>query len=196
MPSGRLIFMKFCSSCASPVQQSIPAGDNRLRWVCSGCKTIHYQNPNMVVGTVSTWDGRILLCRRAIEPRYGFWTLPAGFLENDETTEQGAERETREEAGAKITALKPFAMIDVPHVNQVHVFYRAEMLSPDLDPGEESLEAKLYSAQDIPWDHIAFRTVYKALKWFLEDQQTDPMFERSTFHYDAIALGSRQRSTA
>ena len=87
----------------------------------------------MVVGTVSTWDGRILLCRRAIEPRYGFWTLPAGFLENDETTEQGAERETREEAGAKITALKPFAMIDVPHVNQVHMFYRAEMLSPDLD---------------------------------------------------------------
>lgn len=184
--------MKFCSNCASPVQQSIPAGDNRMRWVCTNCKTIHYQNPNMVVGTISTWGDGILLCRRAIEPRYGFWTLPAGFLENDETTEQGAERETREEAGATIGGLKPFAMIDVPHVNQVHLFYRATMLTALLDPGEESLEAKLFRAEDIPWEQIAFRTVFKALKWYLQDQQQDPTFERSTFHYDAIALSSRQ----
>ena len=146
----------------------------------------------MVVGTISTWGDGILLCRRAIEPRYGFWTLPAGFLENDETTEQGAERETREEAGATIGGLKPFAMIDVPHVNQVHLFYRATMLTALLDPGEESLEAKLFRAEDIPWEQIAFRTVFKALKWYLQDHQQDPTFERSTFHYDAIALSSRQ----
>ena len=188
--------MKFCSSCAGPVQQMIPAGDNRMRWVCSQCKAIHYQNPNMVVGTISTWDDHILLCRRAIEPRYGFWTLPAGFLENDETTAQGAERETLEEAGASITLLTPFAMIDVPHVNQVHFYYRAQMLHEALDPGEESLEARLFKAKDIPWEQIAFRTVYKALEWFLQDQAQDPLFSRSVFHYDAIALGSRQRSTS
>ena len=150
----------------------------------------------MVVGTISTWDDHILLCRRAIEPRYGFWTLPAGFLENDETTAQGAERETLEEAGASITLLTPFAMIDVPHVNQVHFYYRAQMLHEALDPGEESLEARLFKAKDIPWEQIAFRTVYKALEWFLQDQAQDPLFSRSVFHYDAIALGSRQRSTS
>ncbi|NBS20406.1 MAG: NUDIX domain-containing protein [Betaproteobacteria bacterium] len=146
------------------------------------------------VGTISTWNDHILLCRRAIEPRYGFWTLPAGFLENDETTAQGAERETLEEAGARIDRLKPFAMIDVPHVNQVHLFYRAQMLEEALDPGEESLEAKLFKAEEIPWEQIAFRTVHKALRWFLEDHAQDPSFERSVFHYDAIALGSGQRS--
>lgn len=150
----------------------------------------------MVVGTISTWDDHILLCRRAIEPRYGFWTLPAGFLENDETTAQGAERETLEEAGASITLLTPFAMIDVPHVNQVHFYYRAQMLHEALDPGEESLEARLFKAKDIPWEQIAFRTVYKTLEWFLQDQAQDPLFSRSVFHYDAIALGSRQRSTS
>jgi len=188
--------MNYCSSCGNKVHQAIPPGDNRLRWCCAHCGAIHYQNPNVVVGTLSTWDDTILLCRRAIEPRYGLWTLPAGFLENDETTAQGAARETREEAGAQIELLGPYAMIDVPHVNQVHLFYRARMINPQLDPGEESLEARLFPVADIPWDRIAFRTVERTLRWFIEDLQTERLHSSSPIHYDAITLGSRARGAA
>lgn len=188
--------MNFCSSCGSKVHQSVPPGDNRLRWCCSHCGAIHYQNPNMVVGTVSTWDDSVLLCRRAIEPRYGLWTLPAGFLENGETTAQGAARETHEEAGAEIAILGPYAMIDVPHVNQVHLFYRAQMLNPQLDPGEESLEARLFGLGDIPWDRIAFRTVEKTLRWFVKDRDDGSAKHPFSIHYDAITLGSQARGTS
>jgi len=187
--------MNFCSGCGNKVHQAVPPGDNRVRWCCAHCGAIHYQNPNVVVGTVSTWAEEILLCRRAIEPRYGLWTLPAGFLENDETTAQGAERETREEAGATIELLRPYAMIDVPHVNQVHLFYRARMLHPELDPGEESLEARLFQVAEIPWDRIAFRTVEKTLRWFIDDLAAAQPDHLAPIHYDAITLGLRPRGT-
>ncbi|HVL57228.1 MAG TPA: NUDIX hydrolase [Burkholderiaceae bacterium] len=163
--------MKFCSHCASPVQLSVPAGDNRPRYCCMSCGTIHYQNPRLVLGTIPVWEDRVLLCRRAIEPRYGYWTLPAGFMENGETTAEGAARETVEEAGAKIALGPVFSMIDVPHVQQVHVFYRADLLALDFDPGTESLEVRLFSEAEIPWDQIAFRTVGQTLRWFFDDRR-------------------------
>jgi ADP-ribose pyrophosphatase YjhB (NUDIX family) len=163
--------MKFCSNCAAPVARSTPPGDNLPRWVCEHCGTIHYQNPLMVVGTVAEHEGRILLCRRAIEPRYGYWTLPAGFMENDETVAQAALRETLEEAGARIELQAPFSMISVPRVNQVHVFYRARVLDLDFRPGEESLEVALYDEAAIPWQEIAFRTVATTLRHWLADRR-------------------------
>jgi ADP-ribose pyrophosphatase YjhB (NUDIX family) len=163
--------MKFCSVCAHEVVHEIPPGDNRQRYCCRHCGTIHYQNPRMVVGTVTVWEDKVLLCKRAIEPRYGYWTLPAGFMENGETTGEGASRETLEEAGARIELGPLFSVIDVPHVEQVHVFYRARLLHIDFEPGPESLEAKLVDELEIPWDAIAFRTVGQTLRWFFEDRR-------------------------
>ena len=161
--------MKFCSNCAAPVERRVPPGDNLPRWVCDQCGEIHYQNPRMVVGAIPEHGGRILLCRRAIEPRYGYWTLPAGFMENDETTGQAALRETLEEAGARIELDAPFSMISVPYVNQVHLFYSARLLDLDFKPGEESLEVLLYEEARIPWKEIAFRTVAATLRhWFAD----------------------------
>jgi len=125
----------------------------------------------MVLGTVPTWEDKVLLCRRAIEPRYGYWTLPAGFMENGESTAEGAQRETLEEAGARIELGEPFSILDVPHVEQVHMFFHATMLDATLDPGPESLEARLFTEAQIPWDSIAFRTVSQTLRWFFEDRR-------------------------
>jgi ADP-ribose pyrophosphatase YjhB (NUDIX family) len=161
--------MKFCSNCASPVVRRVPPGDNLPRWICEHCGEIHYQNPRMVIGTIPEHAGKLLLCRRAIEPRYGYWTLPAGFMENDETTGQGALRETLEEAGARVELGAPFSMISVPYVNQVHLFYRARLLDLDFAPGEESLEVALYDEALIPWKELAFRTVAATLRhWFAD----------------------------
>ncbi len=166
--------MKFCSECASPVSLSIPAGDNRPRYVCSNCGTIHYQNPKMVLGSIPVWerDGQlqVLLCKRAIEPRYGYWTLPAGFMENNETTGQAAIRETQEEAGANIKLGNLFSLLNVAHVHQVHMFYLAELLDLDFAPGEESLEVQLFAEQDIPWDELAFPTIRTTLELFFADR--------------------------
>ena len=150
---------------------TVPPADNRPRYVCPACNAIHYQNPRIVTGTVCTWGARILLCRRAIEPRYGHWTLPAGFMEIGETVGAGAIRETIEEAGARIELQDLYSMIDVVHAEQVHVFYRARMLGPELDPGPESLEARLFDEQDIPWDELAFKTVISTLRWFVADRR-------------------------
>ena len=161
--------MKFCSNCASPVVKRVPPGDNLPRWVCDQCGEIHYENPRLVVGTIPEFEGKILLCRRAIEPRYGYWTLPAGFMENGETAAQAAARETLEEAGADVELGAPFAMVSVPYVNQVHLFYRARLRALDFKPGEETLEVALYEEERIPWKDIAFRTVGLALKrWFAD----------------------------
>ena len=164
--------MKFCSACGRDVIFEIPAGDNRHRYCCRHCSTIHYQNPRMVVGTVTVWADQVLLCKRAIEPRYGFWTLPAGFMENGETTGEGAMRETLEEAGARIELGPAFSIIDVPHVDQVHMFYRARLLDTAFDPGEESLEVRLFHEHEIPWDELAFRTVRRTLEFFFEARRS------------------------
>jgi ADP-ribose pyrophosphatase YjhB (NUDIX family) len=175
--------MKFCSNCAAPVVKRIPPGDSLPRWVCDACGEIHYQNPKLVVGAIPEWEGKLLLCRRAIEPRYGYWTLPAGFMENDETAGQAALRETLEEAGARIELLAPFSMISVPYVNQVHVFYRARLLDLEFKPGEESLEVALVEEAQVPWKEIAFRTVGLTLRHWYADRKAG----RHGFHAEDIA---------
>ncbi|WP_339806665.1 NUDIX hydrolase [uncultured Marinobacter sp.] len=169
--------MKFCSSCGHPVEQRVPAGDNRPRYVCPSCETIHYQNPRIVAGTVPVWEGQILLCRRAIEPRYGYWTLPAGFMENSETTEEAATRETLEEAEATVSLEGLYTIIHVPHIDQVHMFYRAQLIDGRYGAGEESLETQLFNPADIPWERISFPTVRRTLEHFIEDlpRQEYPM---------------------
>jgi ADP-ribose pyrophosphatase YjhB (NUDIX family) len=165
--------MKFCSECAQPVALIIPPDDNRPRYVCGHCGVIHYQNPKMVIGSIPVWDHdgaiRVLLCRRAIEPRYGYWTLPAGFMENNETTTEAALRETLEEAGARIQLHPLFSVINVPHVHQVHMFYRATLLDLGYEAGIESLDVKLFAEDEIPWNDIAFSTVAHTLKFFFSD---------------------------
>jgi ADP-ribose pyrophosphatase YjhB (NUDIX family) len=162
--------MKFCANCGAAVVQRVPPGDTLTRWVCEHCGEIHYQNPKLVVGTVPEHEGKVLLCRRAIEPRYGYWTLPAGFMENDETTAQAALRETLEEAGAAVELQEPFTLISVPRVNQVHLFYRARLHSMEFKPGEETLEVALVEEAAMPWQELAFRTVAYTLKRWFEDR--------------------------
>jgi ADP-ribose pyrophosphatase YjhB (NUDIX family) len=182
--------MKFCSACGRDVVLEVPAGDNRPRHCCRSCGSIHYQNPKLVLGTVTVWADKVLLCKRAIEPRYGYWTLPAGFMENGETTGEGAARETLEEAGARIELGPLYTMIDVPHVEQVHLFYRAQLLHLDFEPGPESLEARLFDETEIPWDDIAFRTVGQTLRWYFEDRRA------GRFELHTGAIGYTPRPTA
>jgi ADP-ribose pyrophosphatase YjhB (NUDIX family) len=165
--------MKFCPECACPVSLIIPPDDNRERYVCSQCGAIHYQNPKMVIGSIPLWqrdgDTKVLLCRRAIEPRRGYWTLPAGFMENGETTGDAALRETQEEAGARIELHGLFSLLNVPHVHQVHMFYLATLLDLDFAAGVESLEVKLFAESEIPWEDIAFPTTSHTLKFLFAD---------------------------
>lgn len=164
--------MKFCSVCGHEVIARIPPGDNRERFVCDQCGTIHYQNPRNVVGTVPVWGEQVLLCRRAIEPRYGYWTLPAGFMEMGETTAEAAARDTLEEAGARVEVQTLFTLLNVPQVHQVHLFYLARLVDPGFEAGEESLEVRLFDEADIPWDEIAFPTVSQTLRFFFADRAT------------------------
>ena len=161
--------MKYCSDCGASVASRIPDGDNRVRDCCLECGGVFYQNPKIVVGTIPVWEDKILLCKRAIEPRYGYWTTPAGFLELGEAAEQGAARETLEEAGAVVTDLEMFTMLNITHVGQIYVMYRARLERPEFTPGDESLEVRLASEAEIPWDDIAFKAIHKSLELFFED---------------------------
>lgn len=162
--------MKFCSSCGQAVQLRIPEGDNRERFVCEACGMIHYQNPRIIAGCVPLWDDKVLLCRRAIEPRRGFWTLPCGFLENGETLEMGAARETREEAEAEVDLRRLFAVYSIPHINQVYMVFLAQLKAEDgFGAGEETLEARLFARDEIPWDDIAFSAVKFTLERYFSD---------------------------
>lgn len=163
--------MKFCSNCGATVELRTPPGDSLPRHVCSTCGVIHYLNPKIVVGAIPVWEDRVLLCRRAIEPRLGLWTLPAGFMENAETTSQAAARETLEEACARIEVGEMFTLINVPHISQVHIVYRARLLDLDFRPGEESLEVGLFAENEIPWDEIAFRTIALTLRHYFDDRR-------------------------
>jgi len=162
--------MKYCSECGSPVSLRVPEGDNRPRYACEHCGTIHYQNPNMVVGCIPEWEGRVLLCRRAIEPRYGLWTLPAGFMENGESTQQGAARETLEEADARVEIGPLYSLFNLPHINQVYLLYRGRLLDRDFGPGVESLEVRLFSEDEVPWDRLAFPVVTETLRLYFADR--------------------------
>ena len=162
--------MNFCSNCGARVAFRIPDGDTLPRYVCDACGTIHYQNPKMVVGCIPEWDGRILLCKRGIEPRYGLWTLPAGFLENGETAPEGALRETLEEANARVELGPLYTFISLPHISQVYVMFRARLLDLDFGAGTESLEVRLFDEEQIPWDHLAFRTMSLTLEHYFADR--------------------------
>jgi ADP-ribose pyrophosphatase YjhB (NUDIX family) len=164
--------MKFCPECGAPVELRLPPDDNRERHICTVCTTIHYQNPKMIVGSIPEWeDGRILLCRRAIEPRHGLWTLPAGFMENGETAPEAAARETLEEANAQVQIGDLYSMYNIPYINQVYLLFRARLLNLDFSPGVESLEVALFAEQDIPWDALAFRAVSLTLKQYFADRK-------------------------
>jgi len=167
--------IKFCNSCGASVTHRIPDGDTLSRAVCDACGTIQYENPKVVVGCVPVMGERILLCRRAIEPRYGLWTLPAGFMENGETAAEGAMREALEEANARIEIEELYTVFSVPHISQVHMMFRARLLNEDVSAGIESLEVKLVTAGEIPWDRLAFTVVRRTLEHFLADR------ERGTF---------------
>ncbi|PZN32488.1 MAG: NUDIX hydrolase [Proteobacteria bacterium] len=181
--------MKFCSACGQPVAQQIPPGDHLPRYVCTACGTIHYENPRIIAGCVPEWEGKILLCRRAIEPRRGFWTVPAGFMENGETLQAAAARESVEEALARVEIGSPLAIVHVLHAHQVHVLFRARLLDTDFGVGPESLEVGLYEENAIPWDDLAFLSVEFALRRFLEDRRAG----RESLHFSDIDARPREK---
>ena len=178
--------MRFCPKCGHQVTMEIPSGDNRERAVCHNCDFIDYDNPRLITGTLPIYDGKILLCKRNIEPRLGFWTLPAGFMENGETTAEGALRETLEETGATAVTTAPYCLISIPRINQVHLFYLASLPQPNFHATEESSEVALFELKDIPWDEIAFSSVAKALAYYVEDSKTGHF----PFHEDLITFNS------
>ena len=160
--------MNYCSQCGKTVSSVIPEGDNRERYVCDSCKTIHYQNPNNIAGAILTWQDKVLLCKRAIQPRYGQWTLPAGFMENDETIAQAATREAMEEANARAGALKLFGVFSMPYISQVYLMFSGSLISGDIAPGAESLEVELFTRDQIPWQEIAFPVMRHSLELFFK----------------------------
>jgi ADP-ribose pyrophosphatase YjhB (NUDIX family) len=182
--------MKYCSGCAHEVVRKIPEGEDRERDVCPSCGEIFYVNPKIIVGCIPTVGDQVLLCKRAIEPRYGKWTLPAGFMENRETTAEGAAREMWEEAEARAVDIALYRIFDVPHISQVYVFYRCEVLDGQFGAGSESLESALYSEADIPWDELAFPVVIEMLREFFEDRKTqDFPVRNSTIRYQKRRAG-------
>lgn len=162
--------MNFCSHCGEAVELTIPAGDNRLRYVCTTCNHIHYQNPRIIAGCIAEYENKILLCKRAIEPRLGQWTLPAGFMENNETTVQAAQRETFEEASAKINNIQLFCTVSIPHISQVYIMYRGQLADGFAKPGIESLATKLFSEAEINWDTLAFPVIVESLKLYFNNK--------------------------
>ncbi len=184
--------MNFCSHCGQSVVSRIPEGDSRPRYICDGCGTIHYQNPRVVTGCLVTFEDRVLMARRAIQPRHGYWTLPAGFLENGETAAAGAARETLEEACAVVEGLTLYTMFSLPHINQIYTFFRAELKAPEFEAGTESLEVRLMREDEIPWDELAFPVVTDTLKFYFEDRQTGRFPAR---HRDIIRLPRPSRTT-
>jgi ADP-ribose pyrophosphatase YjhB (NUDIX family) len=179
--------MKFCSSCGAPVTLRVPPGDTLPRHVCDTCLTVHYQNPRMVVGCIPEWEDRILLCRRGIEPRHGLWTVPAGYMENGETTFQGALRETLEEANARVEIGPLYALYNIPHINQVYLLFRGRLLDIDVHPGAETLEVRLMAESEIPWAQIAFASVRNTLTHYYDDRRRG----RFQFHMGTIEPAGR-----
>lgn len=161
--------MNFCSNCGSKVSLQAVPGDEKPRHYCSNCDTIHYLNPKIVVGCIPTYGDQVLLCKRNIEPRKGYWNVPGGYMENGETLEEGAAREVWEEAFAKVSNLKPFLLYSIPHISQVYVHFRGDLGNLDFRPGFESQEVELFDENSIPWKEIAFTSSGYALKKYFED---------------------------
>ena len=176
----RLIPITHCNVCGTAVETKIPPGDTHSRAVCPACGHIQYQNPKPVVGSVPEWeDGRILLCRRAIDPRHGKWTLPAGFMENGETAAEGAAREALEEANARVQVGELYTFYSLPHISQLYVFFRARLVDLDFSPGEESLEVRLFAESEIPWDELAFASVTRTLEHYFADRKAGRFVARA-----------------
>jgi ADP-ribose pyrophosphatase YjhB (NUDIX family) len=171
--------MKFCSTCSAPVTVKVPLGDNRPRAVCDACGAIHYDNPKVVVGCLVVAGSSVLLCRRGIDPRSGFWTLPAGYLEKGETTEQGAVRETWEEARARVDIDSLYTIFDLPYISQIYMFYRARLRDGRFSAGEETAEARVFVERDIPWGELAFPVVDRTLEHYFRDRRNDEFPIRS-----------------
>ena len=165
--------MKFCSECAGQITLAVPADDTLERFVCSQCAIIHYVNPKVVAGCLPIWQDRVLLCKRAIEPRKGYWTLPAGYLENGETMEAGAHRETWEEAAARVENSTLYTVFSLPHISQIYMFYKADVIDGAFGVGTESLDSGLFLEHEIPWDELAFPVVTDTLKHYFQDRKTD-----------------------
>jgi len=163
--------MNYCSKCGSPVTSRIPPGDDRPRHICDACGTIFYSNPKIVAGCIPQWGEQLLLCRRAIEPRSGLWTLPAGFMENGESTAEAAARETLEEANARVEMGPLFAYLNIPALSQVYVIFLARLMDLDFSAGAESLEVRLFHEHEIPWQELAFPSIERALRLYFEDRR-------------------------
>ncbi|GGK65197.1 NUDIX hydrolase [Amphritea balenae] len=163
--------MNFCSQCGASIKLAIPEGDNRQRHICTSCHHIHYLNPKIVAGCLPVWQDKVLLCKRSIEPRSGYWTLPAGFMENGESTRHAALRETREEANARVSNLQLYTLTSMAPVSQVQMIYLAQLDDLDFSAGDETEAVALYSEEEIPWDDLAFQTIHNALKLFFEDRK-------------------------
>lgn len=170
--------MKYCSDCGTPVEHKIPFGDHLPRAICPACGTVHYRNPKVIVGCIPEWGDQILMCKRAIEPRLGRWTFPAGFLEQHESSGQGAAREALEESRGEVEIGELFVVINVPYVSQVYMVHRARLLAPQFGPTSESSEVVLMGEDEIPWDEIAFPTIWHSLKFFYADRKAG----RKGFH--------------
>jgi ADP-ribose pyrophosphatase YjhB (NUDIX family) len=174
----RKSLIKFCNSCGAKVTHRIPEGDSLERAVCDACNLVHYQNPKIVVGCLPVLGDRILLCRRAIEPRYGLWTLPAGYMENNESAAEGAAREAMEEANARVEIEDLYTVYSIPYISQVYMMFRARLVDPAVSPGIESLEVKLVTEDEIPWDQLAFAMVKRTLEHFLADRRAGTFVTR------------------
>ncbi|MGI1678650.1 MAG: NUDIX hydrolase [Cellvibrionaceae bacterium] len=176
--------MKFCSNCGNDIERKIPEGDDRERHVCGNCDTIHYQNPRIITGCLPVYEDKVLLCKRAIEPRYGHWTLPAGFMENGETIQEGALRESWEEAKASIDVDSLYTMFNLPHINQVYFFYRGTLSNLEFGAGIESIDVQLFTEETIPWDELAFPVIKKTLEHYFNDRKTNDFPMRTEdLHY-------------
>ncbi len=176
--------MAFCMRCGAPATPGIPAGDTRERLVCSRCDFVHYENPKVICGLLAEWDSKVLLCRRAIEPRYGLWTLPAGFMEIGETMADGAVRECMEEAEGHSDQPRLYCLYDLPHIGQIYALYRGALTEGRFGVGSESLECALFAEADIPWDQLAFRAISRTLKHYFADRKTGQF----PLHHELIGL--------
>ena len=185
LPLSLMMNMNFCVICGHTTTEKIPLGDHQLRHVCTSCGNIHYINPKVICGALAIWEDKVLLCRRAIEPRYGLWTLPAGYMELFETMEQGAARETREEAEAEIEHEQLYCMYNIPRIGQIYVLFKADLIKGAFGAGEESIECRLFEEHEIPWSELAFPSVEQTLKHYFSDRKTN------TFNMHLETLGSR-----
>lgn len=169
--------MSFCTACGHLTQDKVPLGDHQIRQVCVNCDTIHYVNPKVICGALAIWQDKVLLCRRAIEPRYGLWTLPAGYMELFETMEQGSARETREEAEAEVDIEHLYCMYNIPRIGQIYVLFKAQLIDGKFGAGEESIESRLFAEHEIPWEQLAFPSVERTLRHYFADkkQQNYPL---------------------